>query len=557
MARLIMVWLVLVVIVATFAGSTAAHHGKGRHPTFTPTTAPPTATIPASPVATTPAPTSTMPPITPTATAVPNPPTNQPALVHAYWLQQDSGSPSYNLTRYMPRQFEPGAVVFDAAYGNFEILTTGVGQGCDVFPSLNMGRMRVTVASDVHTFAMNRAATVYVVNRTSLVQSPQWIRDLSNVGTMTVKRSSTGAVYTYNLFETSAAAGTATFGGASVAGESKDLPWFVFCEANGSPSGEPITPAGLAVPVANQYCPAWVHDQYGDGWHAQIDPVYWCYFGHEHGSDPAWFDPSYPPPVFNQTATMAGGSENHVGFKVYVFDDLNGRYRYRILHHFGTAGQARACAEFHTVEVVIKDLTTGAIVADVRFMGDYGESRNTDTNVPLTPSQCPDQAATSTGTGVRLIPVGPTGTGYEPWRFDQTGNVLGMLGGFTINTGDQITHCNDNACSAVTVRNDIVSGTARFWTDADLGWVAPRHSLDGRFCTDAMAMAVVDCAASGALPQFVALGFSINPLDNALPGGGTGGHMYNPLAWGYPMFNKIANPGPAERENSIPPGASN
>ena len=72
--------------------------------------------------------------------------------------------------------------------------------------------------------------------------------------------------------------------------------WLLLAEAGGVPSAPPAQARSPAA-LPNQRCPAWVHDQYTvvvDGvrfatWHRQIDPMYWCSFGHEHGSDPALF----------------------------------------------------------------------------------------------------------------------------------------------------------------------------------------------------------------------------------------------------------------------------
>lgn len=77
------------------------------------------------------------------------------------------------------------------------------------------------------------------------------------------------------------------------------------------PAVEKVTP--------NERCPTWLHDihvapgklheqdvisieseaqQYWRTWHPLIDPIYWCYYGHEHGGFPG----SYPP-WFGYTAS--------------------------------------------------------------------------------------------------------------------------------------------------------------------------------------------------------------------------------------------------------------
>src|SRR5262245_1059193 len=73
------------------------------------------------------------------------------------------------------------------------------------------------------------------------------------------------------------------------------------CAPVPSPTSTPIassTPTRTPTPTAalpGQPCPQALHDSYvvtgPDGkvyptWHPPVDPVYGCYFGHEHGSDP-------------------------------------------------------------------------------------------------------------------------------------------------------------------------------------------------------------------------------------------------------------------------------
>ncbi len=84
------------------------------------------------------------------------------------------------------------------------------------------------------------------------------------------------------------------------------------------------------VPVPNTRCPKWLHDLYvtpsadtGSGahpldpthwrtWHPIIDPLYWCYFDHEHGSYPGNYRP-----MFGYMAWKMGQLESHNGFKIF------------------------------------------------------------------------------------------------------------------------------------------------------------------------------------------------------------------------------------------------
>ncbi|MBL8166072.1 MAG: carboxypeptidase regulatory-like domain-containing protein [Anaerolineae bacterium] len=134
--------------------------------------------------------------------------------------------------------------------------------------------------------------------------------------------------------------------------------------------------------LAGQQCPAWVHDLHTtvgpDGavyptWHPPVDPTYGCWFDHEHGSDPRQFVgfSSTGMPAFGYTGKMAGLSEPHEGFKVYVANnDLNGR-AWMVALHQGSRGPRRAFVQFHSVDWFVTT-TTGQPLAFVRSMGDFG-----------------------------------------------------------------------------------------------------------------------------------------------------------------------------------------
>src|SRR5690348_8196075 len=181
-------------------------------------------------------------------------------------------------------------------------------------------------------------------------------------------------------------------------------------------------------------CSQAVHDSYRvqgpDGvwypsWHPQVDAENNCHFDHEHGSNPAlvgpvtWLYGTSLVPAYGYTATKAGMTEGHAGFKTYVFQ-LQG-YTWMITHHFGTGSpQVAACNRFHTFDLVIVD-SSGVVKVNVHFMGDYGPAIAIDGAGDLTPTACPNQAANARAagsTGVRQIPVGTSGNGstlYEPW----------------------------------------------------------------------------------------------------------------------------------------------
>lgn len=484
---------------------------------------------------------------TPTGTAQPPPHISGDTLVAAYWVQYADSQ----VMRYRPRQWQNGMVTTDPTHGDITVTQFGFGQGCDFHGSYNEGFIRIQNSAQVHEFLLNRPARVYIIGREADNKLPSWMTAFPRVGTVQVSIPRYGALATWPVFRADIPAGTNYFGGAWSVGSSptepRNMPWFVFCEADGSATAAP--PGNIA---PNTQCPASLHDRFvtADGyrtWHPLIDPVYWCYYDHDHGTNPAYFGSIQPR--FN----FVSPDEAHGGFKVYVIPTA--QWTYMILHHFGTGGQARACARFHTEEIWVKRNSDGALVAHVAFMADFGPSMNVDTDYHYSPSNCPDQDL-APGFGSRKIPLAPNGTGYEPWTFDSNNLVLGISGRFTINTPDQITFCADPECSSVVVRGEN-SGTERFFTNVHFGisYIAGRPET---FCTNDMATAVVACGTPGSIQQFVATGLVINDTNSGLPiTSGTNDVCSDWRQWGRPYVCGQGRSNPAEKENGIPTGASN
>lgn len=464
----------------------------------------------------------------------------------------------------MPRQYDAGLQWDDHSLGTMQIQTPGIGVGCDFFPSLNLGRMRVTAAPNVHMFDLNRDATIYVIQRNNEANAAAWITAGDPVAQAEIKRLSNGSVSAYDVYEFEGHAGMNDFPGAwdvgSTPSGARQMPVFIFCENDGSAT---LTPPGNIQP--NAPCPSSLHDQWvttgPDGqtyatWHPEIDETYWCYYGHEHGSNPAHFDANWHP-AFGYTATQHGMSEAHAGFKVYVFDDDTGQYRHAIVQHQGSSGTARACVSHHTLEYRMKDLSSGSVLVDVKFMADFGKAINNNSQLPYTPTACPNQAANATGTGVRQIAL-VGGTNYGPWRADfvrvGSGPVVFLGGSFTFNTPDDVADCADMTCDTVVASGD--SGTQRFITANDgFAFVDPvSGSNNGSFCTNPEGTAVVACNTAGAIAQFVADGLNFVP---DIAKGGADGHLVDQHSFGA-MYEHLTHTPPAtERENSIPTGGPN
>lgn len=119
--------------------------------------------------------------------------------------------------------------------------------------------------------------------------------------------------------------------------------------------------------IPNEKCPFWLHELYRaparpDGnkagalvfwhtWHPIVDPVFWCYFDHEHGSYPG----NYRPP-FDYTAFKTNDPETEhrrqieldSGFKVFSIP-LPKQQRHLILTvHMQGSSSRRFPTQFHT-----------------------------------------------------------------------------------------------------------------------------------------------------------------------------------------------------------------
>jgi hypothetical protein len=458
-------------------------------------------------------------------------------------------APDWSKVVYRPRQFAAGAVVNDPSWGSKRVDNAGSYAGWDLFPTPNDGIMRIAQRADWLTVALNRAATLAVVWRAG-TPLPGWLGGWTRADDVTISGTA------YPTYRKAFAAGSAVLGGVYNPTDSpsagRDTYWVLLAEADAKPSPAPSVPSGQATPQPNQTCPAWVHDRFAttgpDGgsyptWHPAIDPVYWCYHRHEHGSNPAPFGAKL---AYGFTATRHGMVEPHAGFKSYLFDDWNG-HTWLITHHFGTAGKAQVCNRFHTFDVLVKDRASGELLVDYHFMADFGYAIDND-GVPYTPVDCPTQyqdAAASTG--ARMVPrVG--GVNYEPWRPDHA-PVLGIRGTFTPNTRDQMVHCNDLTCSSVVPTG--MSGTDRFVSfSSDYRITAPAAAASsGEYWTDPLASKVVSAGTAGAIRQWIKPGVVVEPrVANAANTAG----CYDRDAWGRPYIcaDTIAD-NPTNREASI------
>lgn len=152
-----------------------------------------------------------------------------------------------------------------------------------------------------------------------------------------------------------------------------------------------VNPSKLSV-RPNMQCPEWLHNtyvtrsrnlkeasqfqepKYWRSWHPMIDPIYWCYFDHEHGSYPGH---NYRP-LFGYTALKTidklgnPQDESHEGFKIYSIPQSNNRLVIITLHiHLAKA--RRFLARRHTlIFAVLSSVYNGKIEMELHMKADFG-----------------------------------------------------------------------------------------------------------------------------------------------------------------------------------------
>lgn len=434
-------------------------------------------------------------------------PGNQPTLLSAYLIR--GPQPDYEIVKYQPRQFAAG---HDADPGDktARIDDPGAYAGWDVMNTPNREINTIMDRNDWIDLTLTRAARLAIAWRGG-EPLPAWLSGWTRSSDVVING------FTVPTYVRDVQAGVLQLGSVydpdAPYRYSRDNYLILFAEADGTPSPAPATPDGYEPPQPNTTCPAWVHDQYvttgPDGqtyrtWHPQIDPVFWCYFHHEHGSDP-----SPHKPVFGYTAARMGMEEGHEGFKVYTFNEADG-VKIVVTHHFGSARPSKAaCVRFHTFDMAVYQ--AGALLADIHVMADHGKSQHARTDIDLTPPDCPNQAAEADAdgsTGVRKFQVASMDpVGYEPWRIDFAKVIIGRLAEFSVNTPSRIADCNTLACDADVPTGD--QGEFRFATYGP-GFGIQAGERTGEFYTDPLGRTFKNAGDAEAVWQFVAPGANVS-----------------------------------------------
>lgn len=150
----------------------------------------------------------------------------------------------------------------------------------------------------------------------------------------------------------------------------------MFAEEDGTPSTAPILPSGI-VAEPNTPCPGELHDLQtvndSDGvtwetYHPLVDPVYWCYYSHEHGSYPGR-KMKYMP-TFDRTSRFNNEEdESNAGFKGYMFT-IGEQVLYHTMHaHLSRV--SRFHTRFHTTTYAVTN-AAGELQADMSCKTDFG-----------------------------------------------------------------------------------------------------------------------------------------------------------------------------------------
>ncbi len=265
---------------------------------------------------------------------------------------------------------------------------------------------------------------------------------------------------------------------------------------------------------------AWDGETVGT-WHPQIDPVYWCSFGHEHGTDPRVI-PGAPFVGYQYLADKVPQDEPDMGFKETIFRTTGGSY-VRFIDHVSTASVRRVCARHHTVYVMVYD-ASGNEVFRTGFKADFGasEAADRDDSPLITPTNCGyDMAELAeslpNGFEKRIRTTADSGE-YEQWKSEETVETsnLGMEFNHEFDIRDPFTFCPNLTCDTVTLHSpdrdqtstrrqmDNTRGSEGFTFNSALAL------RTGTFYTDPFGTGLVDPGADNATEHYIQPGFYLN-----------------------------------------------
>lgn len=175
----------------------------------------------------------------------------------------------------------------------------------------------------------------------------------------------------------------------------------------------PFVDPSMDIPEPNKWCPTWLHDLYvtpsrstndersttGEPaywrtWHPMIDPFYWCYFDHEHGSYPGKYSP-----MFEYTAWKKGDEESHTGrqleshagFKIFSFpvpkkNEIDENRAVVATLHQHLSRPRRVITRTHTMIFAVLNMDRDwEIEMELHFKMDFGPAQATYANKSTKP----------------------------------------------------------------------------------------------------------------------------------------------------------------------------
>ncbi|MDJ0960638.1 MAG: calcium-binding protein [Acidimicrobiia bacterium] len=434
------------------------------------------------------------------------------ALIKRYHRAEPDGSGTrlyVNDILYQPRSFENGTDADSYLYGSTLVTDPGKYEGWDILSPPNWSENRRSAW--LH-FTLNRRAKVGIVQFDD--NAPSWLNSWTYSGNVELNYRE------YPVYTKTLEAGAHSLGGPSRNGSGVKSYIVLLAEENGAPTPTPDAPQGRQIPEPNTECQEWVHDQYTtigpDGaeyetWHPQIDPVYWCYFRHHHGSDPSII-PGNPLIPYEYVADKVPQVEPDVGFKEMIFKDPRGYY-VRMIDHVATGHHRRVCAQFHTVYALVYD-EQGNELFRTGFKADFGATVDQDGRVPVSPTNCGyNMAAVAAGTEARKeLRIGPNDHDYERWVAVPTVETanLGMIFHHRFDIQDPFSFCSNMTCNSVNTDPDRTeTGTRRTFKMRNFEFDASLALATGTFYTDPYGVGLVDESAENAVQQYIKAGFRL------------------------------------------------
>ena len=412
---------------------------------------------------------------------------------------------------YQPRAFVVGADADSSVHGTTTVTNPGSYEGWDILATPRWSNNR---SGNWLHFTLTRRAVVAIV-WTEDDFTPSWLTNRWNRARSVEIDGRWMPVYRKKLGK----------GAHSIPGPARSSSYVssylvLMAEENGMPSPEPLAPEGKQAPRPNEACPQWVHDSYTttgpDGetyttWHPQIDPVYWCYFEHHHGSNPSII-PGAPKVAYQYVAAKVPQNEPDVGFKEMIFKDPRGYY-VRMIEHVATGHHRRVCAQFHTVYTFVYD-SRGRELFRAGFKADFGATVDQDGRVPTNPDCGYNMAAVAATTSARKeLRIGANDHDYERWVTEPTLETanLGLIFDHSFDIRDPFTFCVNLTCNSVAIdAEDHETGTRRTFDIEDVVIDASLALDTGVYHTDPFGEGLVARNAPNATQQYVKAGFRLD-----------------------------------------------